>query len=188
MAVLEKTEQPAADQASKPGSISRGWQPGGHDTSVPATGTAIVTVAVKHPHGVVLRAFRMVDTLEVTRDGSRTIKEGRSFGQPFTTRGNASFMHVLPNLREQLDQSGGFALTDGCPKDLWDNWLENNIDSDLVRNGLIFAGEDRVAVVAECLKRASLQSGLEPIDPANPNAKSGMRPTANLSAPQLGVR
>lgn len=187
MAVVEKSEQVAEDTL-KPSGISRGWQPGGHDTSSPVAGTATVTVALKHPHGVVLRAFKMVDTTELTLQGSRPIKEGRSYGQPFTTRGNASFMHVLPNLREQLDQSGGYALTDGCPKDLWDNWLDNNVDSDLVRNGLIFAGEDRASVVAECQKRANLQSGLEPIDPANPNAKSGMRSTANLSAPQLGVR
>ena len=72
-----------------------------------------------------------------------------------------------------MNKCGGFAITEGCPKDIWEGWLEQNKDSLLIKNGVLFAYKDRNSVMTEVKKRAEVLSGLEPLDKKNPGAKLG---------------
>jgi len=39
-------------------------------------------------------------------------------------------------------KTGGFALTPGVPKEVWDAWYKANENSHIVKEGLIFASDD----------------------------------------------
>lgn len=127
-------------------------QPQGRDT---------VTIACKLPHGIVLRAFRLVETQEVTPQGSRTIKKAERLPGEFTIHGNS----VPENGPSRQRIEFGFALTPGCPKDLWERWLEANKDSPMVQNGLIFAHGSERSAVAEAREKEAVRSGFERLDP-----------------------
>jgi hypothetical protein len=151
--------------------------------SRPTTTGDTVTIACKLPAGVILRVFEWHDYMEPLRDG--TLKESRraipvpdaqfvvrgtwisTAGQAYN-RNNGAVADLLP---------GGYAITEGCPKAIWDTWLEQNKQSDLVKNGIIFAFPDRNSVVEEVKKRPDVVSGLEPIDRSNPAAKMGSIPS-----------
>jgi len=143
-----------------------------------ATGDT-VTVACKLPNGIILRVFDWQKYNEPMRDG--TIKESKRAipiaGRQFTIRGpwvatagqaynanNGAVGELLP---------GGFAITEGCPKEVWDGWYEQNKHSNLVQNGIVFAFRDRQSVIDEVKKRSGTMSGLEPLDRANPGARMG---------------
>jgi hypothetical protein len=142
--------------------------------------TDTVTVACKLPHGLILRVFETETYEEPQRDGgTKTVKrsiernpENRfvvkgvwvaSAGQAFN-QNNGAVADLLP---------GGFALTDGCPKDLWDLWLEQNKHSALVKNGIIFASPNRSRASDATKERRDVKSGMEPIDRTNPAEKMG---------------
>jgi hypothetical protein len=84
-------------------------------------------------------------------------------GQAYNS-GNNAVRDLLP---------GGYAITEGCPKDIWDGWYEQNKQGMLVKNGVIFANKDRQSVIKEACERAAVVSGLEPLDRANPGARLG---------------
>jgi hypothetical protein len=126
-----------------------------------------------------LRVFAWHNYQEPQRDG--TFREARRAipieGMQFVVRGpwvatagqaynnsNSAVAELLP---------GGFALTEGCPTDIWEGWLEQNKGSDLVKNKIVFAHRDRNAVIQEVRTRSAIMSGLEPLDRANPGAKMG---------------
>lgn len=68
------------------------------------------------------------------------------------------------NLPEHLI-IGGYGLTPGVPRDFWEKWLEDNRDSALVKNHLIFAQPNEASARDAARERAGLRSGLEPMDP-----------------------
>jgi len=138
------------------------------DPSPPATGTATVTVACKLPNGLILRGFRWCDETEVGPTGSRQVRVCRAIeGESFTVAGNGGIGFMASNLVDLMGRHvpGGFGITHGVPKDLWENWLEFNKDTELVRTGLIFALPSESDVAIEARSREPLRSGLEPIDP-----------------------
>jgi hypothetical protein len=142
-----------------------------------ATTGDTVTVACKLPHGVILRVFEWEEFDEPMRDG--TIRRGRR-GRPiddqqFTIRGtwvgsagqayhahNSAVAELLP---------GGFALTQGVPKELWDLWHEQNRHSALVKNKIIFAHATHTTMQTEAAGFRDVKSGLEPLDPARPGER-----------------
>lgn len=135
----------------------------------PATGTATVTVALKHPTGVVIEAYEKSEEYEpVLGGGQRKIDVYHPTGVKFTINGNRVPFGEAPN----FEMASGFALTPGVPKDLWENWRRINSDSALVRNGLIFAHESTASAKAEAKNNAKTVSGLEPLaqknDPRSP--------------------
>ena len=127
-----------------------------------------VTVALKHPHGLVLQLVNMVDVTEQGLGTSRTVKVAQRVGEKIrlngysvSTRGSEV---PLPATK------GEFALTHGVPKDFMDAWLEQNKDLDIVRSGLLkvsssIKGGDLQGYAREY---KGLKSGLEPLDPSKP--------------------
>lgn len=122
-----------------------------------------VTVACKLPHGLVLRAFNMVEKAEpVMGGGSRDVKKAEQLPGEFVIAGNSFPENGAPRARMEF----GFALTPGCPKELWDRWHADNKDSPMVKNGLVFAYEKAGDTVAEARDNESVRSGFERLDPA----------------------
>jgi hypothetical protein len=56
---------------------------------------------------------------------------------------------------------GGFELTEGIPAEAWNRWYATHQDSDLVKNGLIYAHPDRMTVWIWARSHAKVRSGLE---------------------------
>ena len=103
--------------------------------------TSTVTIGCKLPHGLMLH---------VTEEGQQ--------GKSFRVKGTNSAGII-----------GGFGITPGVPKDLWEAWLKRHAQLDFVRNGLIFAYDKSADVQARAKEvGAEVSDGMAPIDP---NAK-----------------
>lgn len=131
-------------------------------TSKPKTSGETVTVACKLPNGLVLRNYEMVDFDEpILGGGKKTTKRAIAKGEPFTINGTA----LNKGDRPEYLIVGGYALTPGVPKDLFDAWLKANKDSKLVKSNLIFANPTENDARDESKEKKAIRSGLEPIVP-----------------------
>jgi len=125
-----------------------------------------VTVGCKLPNGLILRVFQMADSQEMSPLGVRDVKVARDTGKHIRINGNAA-----PKGRSPTDAAGnyipiigGYALTHGVDADLWDAWFAANKDTDMVRNGMIFAHAKTSEVEAAARGNEARKSGLEPMD------------------------
>lgn len=131
---------------------------------------ATVAVGLKLPHGLVLKVYDMVTSNElVMGGGTREVKKAQQVGETYILKG------YLTRKKTRKEPTplviGGYAVTSGIPKDFFDRWLEQNKDSDLVRNNLIFAQTNAERAGDQADEQEELKSGLEAIDPDNPGAK-----------------
>jgi len=125
-----------------------------------------VTVACKLPHGLVLRLFKMEEHKEPIVG---VVNQAKQYGPTYTVKGwydtaRRAFGSEMP-IPSQL---GGYALTHNIPRDFWEKWLEQNKDSDLVKNKLIFASSRADEIEGLRADNKGQKSGLEPIDPKSP--------------------
>lgn len=126
-----------------------------------------VTVACKLPCGLIMREFAARQESElVLGGGSREVTMHRPTGRQVTILGTGARFGAPPPIL-----IGGYRLTPNVPKDLWENWLAANRDSDLVRNHLVFAAPQERDVAAWSREHEAARSGLEGIDPNNPGAR-----------------
>lgn len=119
----------------------------------------IVVVGCKLPNGLVLNLDRYVpigppEKGQIRREVSRV--------GPFTLRGWAHERDKAP----PADMVGGYALTP-IPRDFWEEWLKRNEDSDLLRDGLIFAGESLARAKAEAQEKAAIPLMYAPARPGD---------------------
>lgn len=119
-----------------------------------------VTVALKHPHGLILRLHEMVEENESTPLGFRSVKVARYTGKQVVIRGYSDPSSKVP----PAATAGAFAFTRNVPRDFWEAWVKQNAEHPYVKEGLIFAtssgkAEDQAA------EREELKSGLEPLNP-----------------------
>jgi hypothetical protein len=135
--------------------------------SAPATGTATVTVAMNFPQPLILRTFRSVKKPRNVGGVMLELEEFAADGRSFTVHGNAFPQHTGPDPRLTLLGERNIALTPGCPKDLWELWLDQNKSHPLVEAGLIYAFEKMDSVHGQARERADLKNGLERMDPEN---------------------
>lgn len=128
--------------------------------SEPKTTGETVTVACKLPNGLILRVFEMITSQEpVPSGGFRDVKVSQVMGEPVTIYGNATQVGVVPPCRIVA----GYALTPGVSKDFWELWLAQNEQSDLVKNGIVFANPDDRSSEAQAKDGSKILSGLEPL-------------------------
>lgn len=141
--------------------------------SLPDGGT--ISVACKLPCGIVLRVFQMVAQNEAINNGVgyRSINVARQIPGEFTIFGVAHAVDKAPKCRIVA----GYALTPNVPAELFNAWLAQNKDSDVVRNNLIFAYESIDMAAGAAQERATLRSGLEPLmlEGKDPRAPKGIR-------------
>lgn len=141
----------------------------------PSSAGAKVTVACKLPNGLMLQADRMIPSRElVMGGGSREVMVAEKVGLPIQVHGTATSFGEMPKCRVV----GGYALTPGVDKELWDQWLKSNENSAMVKNHLIFAYESMDDVEGQAKEQAEVRSGLEPFakdkDPRAPRAPSNL--------------
>lgn len=153
------------------------------EQKAPSQSGAKVTVACKLPAGIEMRLFDMVKVRQPLMGGGfREVDEARvraSAGSVFI-RGNAVPHNRTPRYRIVAPGGAlftdGFALTANVSKDFFDEWMSQNKDSDLVRNGLIFAHDKADSAAAMAKERIKERSGLEPmLQEKDPRAPRPMR-------------
>jgi hypothetical protein len=133
----------------------------------PITGGQTVTVASKMPMAFILKLHKKVTRHEpVMGGGTREVPafEPRTDAPTIVIKGNSFPQNNRP---DDLEISGGYALTSDVPKAFWDEWLDQNRDADFVRNGMIFAHAQRASIVSEAREKAGEKSNIERLDPAN---------------------
>jgi hypothetical protein len=131
--------------------------------TAPSTGT--VTVACKLPHGLWLKVFRTEDWDEPVMGGGYR-KTTRAVELPehrVLIGGVAAPFGMSP----ASPMVAGYALTHGVPAAVWEKWLDDNKDSDIVRKKLIFAYAKEADTAAAAKENEGRRSGLEPLDPTN---------------------
>jgi hypothetical protein len=120
-----------------------------------------VTVALKHPNGLLLRLHQPVEVnVPVLGGGTRTEKQYHPTGDVVRLNGNAHPQDKAPS----SPQVEGFALT-VVPKDFWDAWRAQNADHPMIKSGLLIAHEKEANTNAEARAKKDLKSGLERLDP-----------------------
>jgi hypothetical protein len=126
---------------------------------------AKVTVASKLPSPLRLQVCEMLDTTEqVMGGGVREIKVANRVAEIYVN-----------GVSKKIEQAfgcevvGGYALTRGVDKDLWERWLADNLKSPMVTKGLIFAHEDHDRVADQARELKDVRSNMEPMefDPAD---------------------
>lgn len=143
--------------------------------SEPETTGETVTVACKLPGGLILRMFEEFEYQEPSQTGMRDVKGYKpkqdkqwtirgtyvaSAGQAYNQANNA-VAELLP---------GGYALTYGVPKEIWDNWYHYNRNTQMVKNKVVWAMPSLPAATerARTEDMRKVKSGLEPLNPARP--------------------
>jgi len=123
---------------------------------------ATVTVACKLPSGLIIRGMRAdVRLVPVLGGGHREEKFWKEDGRRVEILGNARPQGGSFKTRVV----GGYALTHGVPRDLWDQWLEANEDQPMVKNGLIMACGSVEDAAEFGRENRGIKSGLERLDP-----------------------
>src|ERR1700752_4012000 len=109
------------------------------NNDVPSNAT--VSVASKLPMDLTLRLFRWVKRNElVMGGGSREVRIAEEVpgSKRFIVQGNS----WAQNKGAHQQIVGGYAITHGIPKDFWEQWLEQNKDSDMIVNHMLFAHQE----------------------------------------------
>jgi hypothetical protein len=125
---------------------------------IPATGTAVVSVYCRWNPGIILRVGKMVKRTEMTAHGFRDYDQWQMTRQ-FRVHGPA---HPWGGVAK-APVIGGYAITQGVPKDLWDEWYNSNKESEMVRNRIIFASEQESYGNGQAHEQRSAETGIEPL-------------------------
>jgi len=126
-----------------------------------ATGN-MVSVACKLPHGLILRA-----QTKQRRTGAQMGGGTQEF-EIYEPTGDQAV--VKGYLHPQALIVDGAAITQ-VPRDIWENWLELNKTSDLVKGGFVKGHDRHEFAVGHAQDVARVRNGLEPIDPDNPGSR-----------------
>lgn len=124
----------------------------------------VVTVACKLPHGFDLRVFSMEDYQEpILGGGWKSVKRAVEVGQRHLLAGVSAPFGLAP----VAQMAAGYALTHNVDADFFAKWLDQNADSDVVKNRLIFAAPKALDVEARAKENEKTRSGLEPLVPGD---------------------
>jgi hypothetical protein len=123
-----------------------------------------VTVACKIPHGLQLQLVRKTSYVEETLSGSRDRVRYDRTGARVMIYGPGRPVNPPPGFPDPHPMAGGYALTHDVDSKFWEQWLEQNKLSPIVKNGLIFAMSSSNDVKAKAREQADFRSGLEPLN------------------------
>jgi hypothetical protein len=151
--------------------------------SEPVTDTDTCFVACKHGNGIVLSYFEPRKVRVATPSG--TVEETQQFRtRTFTVSGPNNDVNphqpappgqaMSPALVRFKEEFGGYAITPGCPRDVWKQWSKNH-EHGLIAAGVIQAFSSYADAVKWCRGQVDVRSGLEPIDPEHPELTLGTR-------------
>lgn len=134
------------------------------NNEVPSNAT--VTVASKLPMDLTLRLFTWATRNElVMGGGTREVRVAEAVRgtKEFIVQGNS----WAQNKGAHQQIVGGYAITHGIPKEFWERWLDQNKDSDIITNGMLFAHQETASTMSEAKEKEKQKSGLERLDPNN---------------------
>jgi hypothetical protein len=148
----------------------------------PVTGCDSVTVACKIPAGIVFPLGKMVPFREPMMGGfglEITKFEPATNGEvpvEVRLRGPAKDLFAMRRGKGEFEPIvGGYALTSGIPREHWEWVLEHYKHHPAILNGLVFAQKNEREAAAQAKDQRTLTSGLEGIDPDNPQKRTGIR-------------
>lgn len=125
-------------------------------------GKTTCTVGLKSPNGLILRLFKKTAQMENTPSGPREIEkfEVNLDHEPVTLRGykGAAFGQVQP-----FRISGQYAMTENVDLEFMKEWMRQNKELDLVKNGLIFIAPDDNYAVSQGNDQRGNWDGLHPL-------------------------
>lgn len=124
-----------------------------------------VTVACKAPTGLNLRIFKWIDDRgsKPAHDGTRdkiSVEDNRYK----RIRVNGPSRYYFPGPAPDFAISGGYALTPNVDRDFMELWMEQNKESELVVNKLIFIMPTEREAVQAAQDLREIKSGFEPLD------------------------
>lgn len=126
----------------------------------------VVSVACKMPNGLILRGLDRTIVQELVQGGGvRDVECYVPNGEQVVLGGTAA---RYGDPRPPLLTASGYRITPNVPKKLWDDWYAANKASDLVKNRIIFAHTDHASVEKFGREHDHVVTGLEGIDPKNP--------------------
>jgi hypothetical protein len=123
-----------------------------------------VTVACKHPAGLVLKVYKKFEDQEVViGGGSRAVVRHEAMGEAVHLKG-----YYPPQDGKKLPlaaTSGEYALTYDVDEDFMLLWLEQNADNPLVKNRIVLVNSNTNSVKAAVRENDATKSGFEPLNP-----------------------
>lgn len=146
-------------------------KPSAEENNIKSRGET-VTVACKVPNGYILQCWQRVNSTEPSPSGAREIEIAQKVGEPITLNGPA---RPLTGGVSPYPIIGGYGITYNVPKDIWDKWLADNAEADVVKNHQIFAYEKRERAEDRAKDQKSVRSGMEPLDADGRNADKSPR-------------
>jgi len=186
-----KTDMPRAKKTpASPAVVSTVSSDNPNDRQT-SRGAKTITVMCKYPPGLELRVFQTIEIPEATPGGNfRMTPKAQQVGKTITINGPAAPVNgVSPH-----EIAGGYAFTFGVDAEMFDRWLEQNRDSDLVKNRLILKAPDRAEARAISEEHAAVDTNIgglvmpmkdnEPI--RDPRVKREVRKITAATAPSQG--
>ena len=132
-----------------------------------------VVVACNLPNGLILQRYAMKAQDIWTPVGPQKIEMATPVAGAVVLYGNAVNMAAM--MRGEMPQYpivNGYAFTSNVPKDFWDEWFALNQQADYVVNQCVMAEPSEHRLRARVNGLGKMVSGLEPLDPDTPAAKS----------------
>lgn len=137
--------------------------------TTPVSGTETVTVLCKIPQGFELVVHEERKLTQVGLGHSKEVSEWFPTDKVFRLNGSAHAQNEGPRCRT----IGGYAVTEGVPKDLWESWLGQFKKHPAVVNCLICAFDDGAYAADFANENRKSKTGLERL---NPNALPNLDP------------
>jgi hypothetical protein len=152
--------------------------------AAPATGTETVSVACKIPQGFDCTIHEKREFKQVTKGGMAVTEQSFPTELGFRLKGPARGQNEGPRVLT----AGGFAITQGVDKALWDAWREQYKDHPAVKSGLIYSLGSSNKTIDAAKERKGMKTGLERLNPhdmpkIDPNFKVK---TADENPSQIG--
>lgn len=141
-------------------------------SAIPAS-RATITVASKIDMDIEIRLCKPKEARVTGQFGSTVETINVPYGESYVIRGTSYPVGTVPKgFRKQPELAEDYALTHGIPADWFKEWLEQNAETDMVKNRMIFAAADSSEVESIGSDFRKLTSGLGPMvpdtDPRNP--------------------
>jgi len=134
-------------------------------------GSKGVTIALKLPHGLRLKLYKMIPFTEpVIGGGTRESKRAEQVGEEVVLNGYAKPFGAEP----KCIVAGGYALTSNVNREFIAEWLKQNSDHPVVKNNLLLVQDDDHGAQDEAKEKKAITNGLEPLNPDKlPNVGKG---------------
>lgn len=119
-----------------------------------------ITVACKYPHGLILRIFKFEKIDVPSPGGLRQETQPVQIGEQVKINGP-----VAPTGKDSIHETaGGFALTHGVDAEFFAEWMRQNANSDLVKNGIIWSASDRNSARDRAEDHKATRTNIEPLN------------------------